>query len=466
MTCFRIYERLRVAISMLEPSRSEFRLEDLILMDNEGYGFETICDSAHDNQVLMVPLQVRGRPIAHDVFEVFMETNRGINQGMLTTARGKTGSVLWVPARGGNLNGPAGGVYAELACDLQAAGINSIRMGYRDEDSFDECVLDTLAWLSFLRATGSQSIVLGGNNLGSAVAMFTAALHPLVKALVVISSAVDDPEMIDRLGPKPLLVIHGEKDTRNPLDQAMELYNRAGEPKELVIYPGVGTNLVGSKVELREKLGTWLSEQLGESDAYSAALDARDGPYPDIDRPISPEGSDSPRHLALTRDDMVDMEVDAIVSTAASWLDFEHNTLSGAILERGGSQIQEQLWAQAPLFIGDVAVTDAGSLKAGRIFHAITGGDHSGDTLTMDEVVTITTRDVLALGNSLGLKTIAIPAIGTGNRGFPIEKAAQIMVTIAASHLAGQTTLEKVTFAVVSDGVYRAFESLLTLLPE
>ena len=86
--------------------------------------------------------------------------------------------------------------------------------------------------------------------------------------------------------------------------------------------------------------------------------------------------------------------------------------------------------------------------------------------MTMDEVVAITTRDVLALGNSLGLKTIAIPAIGTGNRGFPIEKAAQIMVTIAASHLAGQTTLEKVTFAVVSDGVYRAFESLLTLLPE
>ena len=143
-----------------------------------------------------------------------------------------------------------------------------------------------------------------------------------------------------------------------------------------------------------------------------------------------------------------------------------HNPLSGAIVERGGWEIQEQLWAQAPLFIGEVGVTDAGNLKAGYIFYAITGGEHAGDPLTMDEVVALTTQDVLARANSLGLKTIAIPAIGTGNRGFPIEKAAQIMVTIARTHLAGQTSLEKVIFSVVSDGVYRAFESLLTLLPE
>lgn len=84
----------------------------------------------------------------------------------------------------------------------------------------------------------------------------------------------------------------------------------------------------------------------------------------------------------------------------------------------------------------------------------------------MDEVVALTTRDVLAKANSLGLKTIAIPAIGTGNRGFPIEKAAQIKVTIAATHLAGQTSPEKVFLSVISDGVYRAFQNLLTLLPE
>ncbi|MQF49118.1 hypothetical protein FIM08_04405, partial [SAR202 cluster bacterium AC-647-N09_OGT_505m] len=140
--------------------------------------------------------------------------------------------------------------------------------------------------------------------------------------------------------------------------------------------------------------------------------------------------------------------------------------LSGDIVERGGWQIQEQLWEQAPLFIGDVGVTDAGNLKANHVFHAITGGDHAADPLTMDEVVAILTRNILEQGNSLGLKTIAMPSIGTGNRGFPIEKAAQLMVTIAANHLAGQTSLEQVTFSVVSDGVFRAFEGLLTLLPE
>ena len=344
--------------------------------------------------------------------------------------------------------------------------MSSLRIAYRDEDSFNECVLDTLSWLSFLRATGAQSVILGGNNLGSSVAISAAALHPLVKALVAISSAVDDVEMIDRVGPKPLLVLHGDKDTRNPVDIARELYNRSSDPKELVIYPGAGANLVECKDEVREKLGMWLSEQLGEADAYSAALDARKGQYPDITRSVPPEDGDYPRQLVLTRDDMVDMDVDALVCTTGSWLDMKHNPLSGAIAERGGWQIQEQLWAQAPLFIGEVGVTDAGNLKAGHIFYAITGGDHAGDPLIMDEVVALTTRDVLAKANSLGLKTIAIPAIGTGNRGFPIEKAAQIMVTISATHMAGPTSLEQVRFSVVSDGVYRAFESLLTLLPE
>jgi O-acetyl-ADP-ribose deacetylase (regulator of RNase III) len=65
----------------------------------------------------------------------------------------------------------------------------------------------------------------------------------------------------------------------------------------------------------------------------------------------------------------------------------------------------------------------------------------------------------------MDLRTVALPAIGSGNRGFPIEKAAQIMVTIAAAHLAGPTSLEKITFSVVSDAGYNAFEGLLKLLP-
>lgn len=129
--------------------------------------------------------------------------------------------------------------------------------------------------------------------------------------------------------------------------------------------PSAGANLVECKDEVREKLGMWLSEQLGEADAYLDALGARKGQYPDVTRPIPPEDAGPPRQLALTRDDMVNMDVDALVCTTGGWLDMKHNPLSGAIAEGGRWQIQDQLWAQAPLYIGEVGVTDAGNLKAG-----------------------------------------------------------------------------------------------------
>ena len=451
---------------MVEEVQPEFRLEDLTLMDSPGYPFETVCDSAHENQVVMGPQMVWATPIAQDIYEVFMQSNRGLNQAMLTVSPGKPGVVLWVPSGGVNFNGPAGGIYAELACDLQAAGMSSLRMGYREQGSFQECVLDTLAWLSFLQGTGAKTVVLAGHVLGAAVAIATAVLHPLAKAVVAISPRQQDTEMVHNLGPKPLLVIHGEKDTRIPADVVRDLYGRASQPKELVIYPDAGTDLAESRAELREKLGMWLSEQLGEVNVYLATLEARSGQYPDMTRPVPPDSGGPRRHMVLTRDDMVDMDVEAIVNTTGTWLDLQNTELARTIVERGGSEIQEQLWAQAPVFVGNVAVTGAGKLKAKHVFHAITGGDSAAEPLTRDEAVAMTTRDALAQANSLGLKTIALPAIGTGRRGFPIEKAAQLMVTITAAHLTGETSLEKVTFSIVSDGVYRAFESMLKLLPE
>ena len=111
-------------------------------------------------------------------------------------------------------------------------------------------------------------------------------------------------------------------------------------------------------------------------------------------------------------------------------------------------------------------MTGAGHLKAKHVFHAITGGESAGQELDRNEAVLLTTQGALQEANDLGLKTIALPAIGTGGRGFPLEKAAQIMVGVITAHLLGETTLEKVTIGVVSDGVYWAFGSQFSLLTD
>lgn len=42
-------------------------------------------------------------------------------------------------------------------------------------------------------------------------------------------------QWIDKLAPRPLLILHGEKDDLIGIDQAWYLYDKAGDPKEIVI---------------------------------------------------------------------------------------------------------------------------------------------------------------------------------------------------------------------------------------
>jgi dipeptidyl aminopeptidase/acylaminoacyl peptidase len=43
---------------------------------------------------------------------------------------------------------------------------------------------------------------------------------------------------IDKISPRPLLLVHGDADELIPLEHAQRLYRKAGEPKELEIIPG------------------------------------------------------------------------------------------------------------------------------------------------------------------------------------------------------------------------------------
>jgi len=48
---------------------------------------------------------------------------------------------------------------------------------------------------------------------------------------------------VSRITPRPLLLVHGDSDDTVPVDHAYRLYQRAGEPKQLVIIDGAGHRL-------------------------------------------------------------------------------------------------------------------------------------------------------------------------------------------------------------------------------
>jgi dipeptidyl aminopeptidase/acylaminoacyl peptidase len=48
---------------------------------------------------------------------------------------------------------------------------------------------------------------------------------------------------VEGISPRSLLLLHGDKDDIVPLESAYRLYERAGEPKELIVLPGAGHRL-------------------------------------------------------------------------------------------------------------------------------------------------------------------------------------------------------------------------------
>lgn len=78
-----------------------------------------------------------------------------------------------------------------------------------------------------------------------------APLSPLVKAVAALSSQTLGARDADRVCPRPLLLVHGENDTRLSADCSRLIFSWAKHPKELVIHPGAGHGLIQCREELR-----------------------------------------------------------------------------------------------------------------------------------------------------------------------------------------------------------------------
>jgi O-acetyl-ADP-ribose deacetylase (regulator of RNase III) len=152
--------------------------------------------------------------------------------------------------------------------------------------------------------------------------------------------------------------------------------------------------------------------------------------------------------------DLVDQQVDAIVNAANNDLVLGGG-VAGAIRNRGGPAIQDECTAHGPVRVGEAAITGAGQLRARFVIHAASmslGGRTSADSLrsAMDATFRIA-RDNM-------IKTMAVPAVGTGIAGFPLDECARIMADCVRRAIADGWTPDEVRFVLYDDGALRAFE--------
>jgi O-acetyl-ADP-ribose deacetylase (regulator of RNase III) len=158
--------------------------------------------------------------------------------------------------------------------------------------------------------------------------------------------------------------------------------------------------------------------------------------------------------LDLVEGDITDLEVDAIVNPANERLQLGTG-VAGAIREKGGPSIQEECDRIGETPVGTAVMTGAGHLKAKRVIHAVGPRMGEGDE---DKKLASAVRAALALADRRGLKSIAVPAISTGNFGFPVERAARVILTEIQRFLQGGTKLERVVLCLYGDEAFGVFK--------
>ncbi|HEY4753203.1 MAG TPA: macro domain-containing protein [Candidatus Limnocylindrales bacterium] len=162
--------------------------------------------------------------------------------------------------------------------------------------------------------------------------------------------------------------------------------------------------------------------------------------------------------IELWNGDICDLEVDAIVSPAATSL-WMSTGIAGEIKRAGGDVIEFAAVRQGPARLGDAIVTPAGRLAARVVIHAVS---LERDRRTSAPAIAAAARNAMRTARELSLSSIAFPALGTGIGGFPLDDAARIAVETVRDELVEPSTVEHVVFALRGAAAYEAFARALT----
>jgi O-acetyl-ADP-ribose deacetylase (regulator of RNase III) len=158
--------------------------------------------------------------------------------------------------------------------------------------------------------------------------------------------------------------------------------------------------------------------------------------------------------IVLLEGDLTGQAVDAIVNAANTHLRLGSG-VAGAIRTQGGPEIQAECDRIGPIALGDAAVTGAGRLPARFVIHA--AGMEPGGSAS-EASVRGAMRAALSRARERGCRSVAVPAIGAGVGGLPVQRCAEILLEEARRHLAEQTPLEEIRFVLLGEPAYRVFE--------
>lgn len=162
------------------------------------------------------------------------------------------------------------------------------------------------------------------------------------------------------------------------------------------------------------------------------------------------------KSLQLVEGDITMEEVDAIVNAANSYL--KHGGgVAGAIVRKGGQEIQAESDRIGYVPVGEAALTGAGKLPAKYVIHAVGPQWGEGDE---DRKLENAVLNSLKLAAKENLRSLSLPAISSGIFGFPKERCAEIIIATAAGYLENhpQSSLQAVRICLFDQPTVEAFK--------
>jgi len=163
-------------------------------------------------------------------------------------------------------------------------------------------------------------------------------------------------------------------------------------------------------------------------------------------------------------------DMDAIVNAANTELILGAG-VAGAILRRGGPEIDREARGQGPIKLGEAAVTGAGRLPNKYVIHAAAMGYRPEDamvpkrpgSLSSAAIIADATRNSLLRAAELRLASIAFPALATGVAAFPVDECAETMIGAVREYAKQnpESSIKLVRFVLFGKGDYEVFRRKL-----
>ncbi|KAK3600834.1 hypothetical protein CHS0354_014195 [Potamilus streckersoni] len=150
--------------------------------------------------------------------------------------------------------------------------------------------------------------------------------------------------------------------------------------------------------------------------------------------------------VSVIKGELAKQKVDVIVNSTSQKLDLNTGAISKTVLLYGGASIQKECLQQYPNGInpGRVVVTNGGNLSCTKVYHGCGG---QGNSVKLMETFVC---NCLSTADQSNFQSMAFPALGTGNLGFPSDLVGKLMFGCIKSYsLAKRNTSLKDILLVV-----------------